>query len=136
METQTYCEGGGGGDRRAGSGAGRNGCQRLARVDGGDGGSLPNGPQVASLRPCCYGGLSGWVFGTLRYPHLILPYLAYYDHLASHYGGPWCSPIPWWCDQKHLHVPYPPIYKKMVGLLVLSVLTMGSPHTKVPPYDF
>jgi hypothetical protein len=41
----------------------------------------------------------GGVFGALRHPHLIQPYLAYYDHLASHYaGGPWCSPIPWWCD--------------------------------------
>jgi hypothetical protein len=28
----------------------------------------------------------GGVFGTLRHPHLIQPYLAYYDHLASHYG--------------------------------------------------
>jgi hypothetical protein len=34
---------------------------------------------------------------------------------------------------KHLQVPEPPIYVKMVGLLVLSVLTM---HTKPPPYDF
>ena len=38
----------------------------------------------------------GSVFGTLRHRHLIQPYLAmylaYYDHLASHYGGPWCSP--------------------------------------------
>ena len=40
----------------------------------------------------------GGVFGTLRHPHLIRPYLAYYDHVASHDGGPWCSPIPWWCD--------------------------------------
>ena len=40
----------------------------------------------------------GGVFGTLRYLYLILPYLAYYDHLALHYGGPWCSPIPWWCN--------------------------------------
>jgi hypothetical protein len=45
-----------------------------------------------------YGGRSGGVFGTLRCPHLIPPYLAYYDQLASHYGGPWCSPIPWWCN--------------------------------------
>jgi hypothetical protein len=37
----------------------------------------------------------GGKFGTLRHPHLIViqPYLAYYDHLASHYGGPSCSPI-------------------------------------------
>jgi hypothetical protein len=35
----------------------------------------------------------GGVFGTLRHHHLIQPYLAYYDHLASHYGGPLCSPI-------------------------------------------
>ena len=52
----------------------------------------------------------GGVFGTLRDPHLIQPYLAYYDHLASHYGGPWCSPIPWWCTKKHLQVSDPPIY--------------------------
>jgi hypothetical protein len=52
----------------------------------------------------------GGVFGTLRYPHLILPYLAYYGHLASQDGGPWCSPIPWWCTEKHLQVPGPPIY--------------------------
>jgi hypothetical protein len=84
----------------------------------------------------CYGGRSGRVFGTLRYPHLILPYLAYYGHLASHYGGPWCSPIPLWCTEKHLQVPNPPIYVKLVGLPVLSVLTMGSLHTKPPPYDF
>ena len=78
----------------------------------------------------------GGVFGTLRYPHLILPYLAYYGHLASQHGGPWCSPIPWWCNKKHLQVPEPPIYVKMIGLTVLSVLPMGSPHTKPPPYDF
>ena len=30
----------------------------------------------------------------------IVPYLAYYGHLVSHYGGPWCSPISWWCDKK------------------------------------
>jgi hypothetical protein len=43
-----------------------------------------------------------------------------------------------WCDQKHLQVPKPPIYVKMVDLPVLSVLTIGSPHTstKPPPYDF
>ena len=78
----------------------------------------------------------GGVFGTLRHPHLIQPYLAYYDHLASHYGGPRCSPIPWWYDKEHLKVPEPTIYAKMVGLPVLSVLTMGSSHIKPPPYDF
>jgi hypothetical protein len=26
----------------------------------------------------------GGVFGTVRHPHLIQPYLAYYDQLASH----------------------------------------------------
>jgi hypothetical protein len=41
------------------------------------------------------GGVRIW---TLRHPHLIQPYLAYYEHLASQHGGPWCSPIPWWCD--------------------------------------
>jgi hypothetical protein len=45
-----------------------------------------------SSTACCYGGRSGGVFGTLTYPHLILPYLAYYGHLAVHCGGPWCPP--------------------------------------------
>ena len=76
------------------------------------------------------------VFGTLTFPHLILPYLAYYGHLASHYGGPWYSPIAWWCNIGQLQVPEPPIYVKMVGLTVLRVLTMEIPHTKPPPYDF
>jgi hypothetical protein len=40
----------------------------------------------------CYGGQSRGCIWTLRHPHLIQPYLAYYDHLASHYGGPWCPP--------------------------------------------
>ena len=83
-----------------------------------------------------YGGRSNGVFGTLTYPHLIPPYSAYYGHLASHIGGPRCSPIPWWCDKKHLEVPEPLIYEKLVGLPVLSVLTMGILHTKPPPYDF
>ena len=78
----------------------------------------------------------GGVFGTLKHPHLIQPYLAYYDHLASQYGGPWCSPIAWWCNMKQSHVPEPPIYVKMVGLTVLSVLTMVSYRIKPPPYDF
>ena len=74
----------------------------------------------------------------MRHPHLIQPYLAYYDHLASHYmyGGPWCPPIHWWCDKKHLKVPKSPIYGKMVGLLVPDMLTIGICHTKPPPYDF
>jgi hypothetical protein len=84
----------------------------------------------------CYGGRSGGVFGTLAYPHLILTYLAYYGHLASHCGGHWCPHIPWWCDKKHLQVPEPPIYFKMVGLPVPNMLTMGRPHTKPPPHDF
>jgi hypothetical protein len=55
--------------------------------------------RVSAMRPlrCCYGGQSRgciW-YSHLRYPHLILPYLAYYGHLASQHGGPWCSPIPW-----------------------------------------
>ena len=83
-----------------------------------------------------YGGQSRGCVWTLRHPHLIQPYLAYYDHLASHYGGPWCSPIPRWCDWKNLQVPEPPIHEKMIGLPILSVLTLGSPHTKPPPYDF
>jgi hypothetical protein len=43
----------------------------------------------------CYGSRSrvGGVFGTLTYPHLILPYSAYYGRLASQIGGPRCSPI-------------------------------------------
>ena len=45
-----------------------------------------------------YGGQSRGYIWTLRHPHLIQPYLAYYEHLASQHGGPWCSPIPWWCD--------------------------------------
>jgi hypothetical protein len=69
---------------------------------------------------------------------------AYYDHLrtifstavASHYGGPRCSPILWWCDKKHSQVLEPPIYIKMEGLPVLSVLNIGSLHTEPPPYDF
>jgi hypothetical protein len=35
-----------------------------------------------------------------------------------------------------LQVPEPPVYCKMVDLPVPNVLTMGSPHTKPPPYDF
>jgi hypothetical protein len=31
-------------------------------------------------------GVEG-VFGTLTYPHLVLPYSAYYDHVASHYSS-------------------------------------------------
>jgi hypothetical protein len=29
-----------------------------------------------------------------------------------------------WCNEEHLQVPKPPIYGKMVGLPVFSVLTM------------
>jgi hypothetical protein len=54
--------------------------------------------RVRSAMPAAMMAKVGSVFGTLRHPHLIQPYLAYYDHLASHYGGPWCSPIPWWCN--------------------------------------
>ena len=79
---------------------------------------------------------AGGVFGTSIYPHLILPYSAYYGQLASHYGGHWRSHIPWWCDLKHSQVPETPIHVKMRGLPVLSVLTIGNPHTKPPPYDF
>jgi hypothetical protein len=52
----------------------------------------------------------GGVFGTLTQPQLILPYSAYYGHLASLYGSPWCSPMTQWCNTKHLQVPEPPIY--------------------------
>jgi hypothetical protein len=37
----------------------------------------------------------GGVFGPLRHPHLLQPYSAYYDHLASHYGGPWRVVFPY-----------------------------------------
>jgi hypothetical protein len=37
---------------------------------------------------------------------------------------------------KHLQVPETPSYLKMVGLPVLSVLTIKSHYTKQPPYDF
>ena len=76
------------------------------------------------------------VFGALTYPGLILPYSAYYGHIESHYRGSWCSPTAWCCDKKHSQVPKPPIYLKMICLLVLSVLTMGIPHAKPPPYEF
>ena len=72
----------------------------------------------------------GGVFGTLTYPHLIRPYSGYYGHLASHYGGPWCPPIPCLCNKTHLQVLEPPIYEKMVGLPVLSVLTTGGSPNK------
>jgi hypothetical protein len=83
----------------------------------------------------------GGVFGTLTYRRLILPYLAYYDHMASNYGGPWCCPIPYTLvvqlEAFTGIIPEPPFYiKKMVGLPVLSVLTMvqqltiqSRPHT-------
>jgi hypothetical protein len=44
--------------------------------------------------------------------------------------------IHWWCNQKNLQVPEPPVYRKMLNLPVISVLTMGILHTKQPPYDF
>jgi hypothetical protein len=66
----------------------------------------------------------GGVFGTLTYPHLILPYSAYYGHLVSHCGGPQCSHIPWLYAKKHLKVPEPHIYGKMGGLPVPNVLTI------------
>ena len=53
---------------------------------------------MPAARACSYGGRSWGVFGALTYPHLILPYSAYYGHLASHYGGLWCSPTGWWCN--------------------------------------
>ena len=43
-----------------------------------------HGRHVAARPPSRnYGGRSRGVFGTLTYPHLIVPYLAYYGHLAS-----------------------------------------------------
>jgi hypothetical protein len=83
-----------------------------------------------------HGGQSRGCIWTLRHPHLIQPYLAHYDHLASHYGGPWCSPIPWWCTKQYLQVPDSPIYRKMQGLPVPNMVTIWSPHTEPPPYDF
>jgi hypothetical protein len=54
---------------------------------------------------CCYAEWWpkwGGVFGTRTYPRLILPYSAYYGHLAPHhmYVGPWCPRIAWRCDFK------------------------------------
>ena len=54
------------------------------------------------------------VFGVL-WPHTVV---------VAHYGGPWCSPIACWCNKKHLQVTEPPIYRKMAGLTVLSVLNI------------
>jgi hypothetical protein len=55
----------------------------------------------------------------LTYPHLRIltgrPYSGYIGHLASHYGGPWCPPIPCFCNKTHLQVLESPIYGKMVG---------------------
>ena len=78
----------------------------------------------ARLDASSYGGRSEGVFCTLTYPHLILPYSGYYGHLASRYGGHWSPPIPWWCNKKHSHVPEPPIYVKMIGLMVLTTSTV------------
>jgi hypothetical protein len=64
------------------------------------------------------------------------PYSACYGRLAAHYGGPLCSPIPCWCDKKHLQVHELPIYGETVVLTVLSVLIVGSLHTNPPPYEF
>ena len=111
----------------------------VPRGDGGDGSHLASSralpgtsrarAQAHSEHAAMVAELRG-VFGTLTYPHLILPYSAYYGHLESHYGGSWCSPTAWWCDKKHLHVPEPPIYGKMRSLPrslpVFSVLTIDS----------
>jgi hypothetical protein len=40
----------------------------------------------------------GVVFGTLTYPHTILPYSAYYGHLEHRTMGSLGPSIPWWCD--------------------------------------
>ena len=71
------------------------------------------------------------VFGTLtyQYPHLILPYSVYYGHY-----GHWCSPMRCWCDNEHLQVPGPPVYKIMHSLPVTSVLNIRRLHTK-PPHN-
>ena len=79
--------------------------------------------QLPGCWSCSYDSRSRGVLGTLTYPHLILPYSAYYDHIATHYGGHRCSPIPCWCNKRQLLVPAPPIYGKLVDLKVLSVLT-------------
>jgi hypothetical protein len=67
------------------------------------------------------------VFGTLTYPHLILPYSAYYGRLASHTR-----------TMGVLGAPLQPggAIRSMVGSTVLSMLTMVSPYTKPSPYDF
>jgi hypothetical protein len=92
--------------------------------------------QLQNYRARSYGGRSTGVFGTLTYPHIILQYSAYYGYIASHYGGPWCSPKFSWCDEKHLQVPEPPIYGEMVGLPVLCVFTMGQSPYKAAPIRF
>ena len=55
----------------------------------------------------------GKVLGTLTYPHLILPYSAYYGHTAACCGGPRCSPIDWWYNKINLQILALSIYVKM-----------------------
>jgi hypothetical protein len=111
-------------------------CKTVMRPDPRRAGGCQGTSRTSATIDSYYGGRSKGVFDTLTYPHLILPYSAYYGRLTSHYGSPWCSPITWWCDKKHLQRPAQHIYVQMVGLTILSVLNRGSLHTKPPPYDF
>ena len=49
---------------------------------------------------------------------------------VTHYRDPWRYPIPWWYYKGHSNVPVSSIYVKMVCLTVISMLMMGSFHTK------
>jgi hypothetical protein len=59
---------------------------------------IVNTARAVTINRGSYSAEVGGVFGTLTYPHLIPPYSAYYSHIESHYGGPWCSPITWCCN--------------------------------------
>ena len=76
----------------------------------------------------------GGVFGSpgIPSPNTTLFGVLWPPSIALYMGGPRCYPTACWCDQKHLQAPETPIYGKMVGLTVLSVLTMGIPRTKPP----
>ena len=40
--------------------------------------------------------------------------------------------MPSWCDKEHLEAPAPLVYVKLIGVTVLSVLTMRSLYTMHP----
>jgi hypothetical protein len=96
--------------------------------------------------PRGYGGRSRGVFDTLTYPHLILmlilPYSAYYGHLAPHYsckGGlslvlPSLDLYPGGAIRKHIQVPEASIYGEwsVYRFLVCSIWKVpiqSRPHT-------